>query len=62
MVGIGDQWRAWRLLPGWKTDGQDIGWAEAVGFLFLITAISENAQQNTYIKVYGFNWGVIEGW
>ena len=61
-ITIGDQWRAWRLLPGWKTDGRDIGWAEAVGFLFLITALSENAQQNTYIKVYGDNRGVVEGW
>ncbi len=61
-ITIGDQWRAWRLLPGWKADGRDIGWAEAVGFLFLVTTLSENAQQNSHIKVYGDNRGVVEGW
>ena len=34
-ITIGDRWRAWRLLPGWKADGWEIGWAEAVGFEFL---------------------------
>ena len=36
LVGIGividGRWRAWRLILGWKQDGRDIGWAEAVGF------------------------------
>ncbi|OBZ66761.1 hypothetical protein A0H81_13225 [Grifola frondosa] len=35
-VCVGDRWRAWRLLPGWKGDGREIGWAEAVGFEFAI--------------------------
>jgi len=34
-ITIGNKWHAWHLLPGWKSDGQDIGWAEAVGFKLL---------------------------
>ena len=30
------QWRAWKLLPGWKTGGRDIGWAESVALEFAI--------------------------
>ena len=26
-IVIGDRWRVWRLVPGWKADGRDIGWA-----------------------------------
>ena len=61
---IGDRWRAWRLLPGWKTDGREIGWAEAVGFEFLIRTICgficEPHKQ--HVKVFGDNTGVVEGW
>ncbi|CAA7270000.1 unnamed protein product [Cyclocybe aegerita] len=28
-ITIGQKWRAWRLLPGWKANNRDIGWAEA---------------------------------
>jgi hypothetical protein len=64
-VVIGEKWRAWRLIPGWKTGGRDIGWAEAVGFLFLATIIIELypiRDADTHFKVYGDNNGVVEGW
>jgi hypothetical protein len=61
---IGDRWRAWRLLPGWKADGREIGWAEAVGFEFLVRSlcslICEPRKQ--HLKVFGDNTGVVEGW
>ncbi|PPR06680.1 hypothetical protein CVT24_012975 [Panaeolus cyanescens] len=63
---IGNRWRAWRLLPGWKTHQRDIGWAEAVGFLLLIQAIvdlgSEAWARGDCIRVFGDNRGVVEGW
>jgi len=34
---IGTHWRAWRLLPGWKAQGRDIGWAEAIRFELLVS-------------------------
>lgn len=65
-IGIGitirGRWRAWRLLPGWKEDGRDIGWAEAVGFWFLVLTLVPSAPRGTHIKVFGDNRGVVEGW
>jgi hypothetical protein len=62
-ITIGDHWRAWRLLPGWKANGRDIGWAEAVGFLFLcITICDAHPPPSSHIKTLGDNRGVVEGW
>lgn len=64
-IVIGKRWRAWRLLPGWKAEGRDIGWAEAVGFLLLTLAIiSAGTKQahETHYRAYGDNRGVVEGW
>jgi len=61
-ITIGDRWRAWRLVPGWKSDGRDIGWAEAVGFELLIRSLSCKVEAGTHLKVYGDNIGVVEGW
>ncbi|KAL7282059.1 hypothetical protein ACG7TL_003527 [Trametes sanguinea] len=63
-VVIRDRWRAWRLLPGWKSDGRDIGWAEAVGFELLVhtVLVVSRARDGCAFKVYGDNRGVVEGW
>ena len=61
-ITVGRKWRAWRLLPGWKADGRDIGWAEAVGFLLLVLTLSPTVPRGSHIKVFGDNRGVVEGW
>jgi hypothetical protein len=63
-VWIDGWWRAWRLIPGWKADNRDIGWAEAVGFEFLVLSIIQAQQPDPIpcFKVYGDNRGVVEGW
>jgi len=63
-IVIGDKWRAWRLLPGWKAEGRDIGWAEAIGFEFLVGTLCRFVCQphKQHIKVFGDNAGVVEGW
>lgn len=63
-ITIGDRWRAWRLLPGWKADGREIGWAEAVGFEFLIRTLCSFVcePRKQHVKVFGDNKGVVEGW
>jgi hypothetical protein len=61
-IVIGDRWRAWRLLPEWKSDGRDIGWAEALGFYLLVATIFTSCDHKPFYKVYGDNRGVIEGW
>lgn len=61
-VVIGDRWRAWRLIPGWKRDGREIGWAEAVGFELTVRILLRGGASDRAIKVLGDNQGVVEGW
>lgn len=61
-ITIGDKWCARHLLPGWKSDRRDIGWAEAVGFELLTLSIIASSSSDTHFKVYGDNKGVVEGW
>jgi hypothetical protein len=60
-IVLGKQWRAWRLLPNWKSKGRDIGWAEAVGMELLTRAIL-NSGSFPGIQIFGDNNGVVEGW
>lgn len=65
-VGIGicinTRWRAWRLAEGWKSQGRDIGWAEAVGFELLVCTIIACSRSSQNFVVYGDNQGVVQGW
>lgn len=61
-IVIGARWRAWKLLPGWQRDGRDIGWAEAIGFEFLVRCLLRSDPPYTDIVVFGDNIGVVEGW
>lgn len=61
-ITIGNQWRAWRLLPGWKAEDRNIGWAESVGFLLLVLTILATHTHGSHHRVYGDNKGVVEGW
>ena len=60
-IVIGDKWRAWRLLPNWKSGGRDIGWAEAVAMELLVrTVLISGTFQG--IQIFGDNTSVMEGW
>ena len=65
-IVIGKQWRAWRLIPDWKTlDGnRDIGWAEAIGFEFLMYALAAlpNLGDDSNLLIHSDNTGIVEGW
>ncbi len=61
-ITVGEHWRAWQLVPGWKNEGRDIGWAEAIGFEFLVRHIIQTTIAGAHVKVYGDNIGVVEGW
>jgi len=63
-IVIGAKWRAWKLLPGWKAEKRDIGWAEAMGFEFLVRTIARihTTDHEKHFEVYGDNQGVVEGW
>ena len=61
---LGGRWRAWRLIPGWKGNSgeRDIGWAEAIGFEFLVRTTIDHLDSPAIFKVFGDNRGIIEGW
>jgi hypothetical protein len=63
-IVVGEHWRAWRLIPGWKTlnGKRDIGWAEAVGFELLTYTLATLLNDNGHVIVHGDNTGVVEGW
>ena len=61
-ITVGSRWRAWRLADGWKTQGRDIQWAEAVGLELLVISLRAISKEGEHVKVYGDNRGVIEGW
>lgn len=61
-IFINGRWRAWDLIPGWKRDSRDIGWAESVGFELLVRTIIDAKAAGIHFKVYGDNMGVVEGW
>lgn len=61
-ITLGSKWRAWKLVSGWKSDGRDIGWAEAIAFEFLIYTLVKVEGARPSVKVYGDNQGVVEGW
>ncbi|KAF7348033.1 Reverse transcriptase/ribonuclease H [Mycena sanguinolenta] len=65
-IGIGiiirNFWWAWTLLPGWKSDERDIGWAEAVGFELVVRALIALDPFRGHAKIHGDNDGVVKGW
>ena len=61
-ITVGPRWRAWRLADGWKSQGRDIQWAEAVGFELLALCVCALSSEGEHILLYGDNRGVVEGW
>ena len=61
-ITVGPKWRAWQLAPGWKSQGRDIQWAEAVGFELLVIHLLSISSEGEHLKVYGDNRGVVKGW
>ena len=61
-ITVGERWRAWRLVPGWKSQGRDIQWAEAIGFELLTICVYSLSGRGDHIVVYGDNRGVVKGW
>ncbi len=61
-ITIGNSWRAWRLLPGWQSEGRTIAWAEAVAFELLARCLLKDATPGTHFRIYGDNSGVVDAW
>jgi hypothetical protein len=61
--GIGfvweDHWLTWKLLPGWKAEGCDIGWAEMVAVELAFLTLLAARYSNCHIILCSDNQGVI---
>ena len=57
-VIIGDQWAAWKLLPGWNTGGRNIGWAESIAMELAFLILISRGFKDCIITVHGDNTGV----
>ena len=61
-ITVGPRWRAWRLADGWKSQGRDIQWAEAIGFELLALCVCSFPGEGEHVLLHGDNRGVVEGW
>ena len=62
MITIGHRWHAWQLTQGWKSQGRDIQWVEAISFELLVITLCTISSSSKHITVYEDNHSVIKGW
>jgi hypothetical protein len=55
----GRRWEAWTLIDGWKGEGRDIGWLEAVAVELAVMALYADGQKDCSIIINSDNQGVI---
>nr|GAT50782.1 reverse transcriptase [Mycena chlorophos] len=56
-------WGSWRLLPGWKSDGRDIGWAESIAVeIACLWLIADSDAIDTEFVIHGDNSAVIDAY
>lgn len=55
----GGCWLGWRLLPGWNSDGRDIGWAEMVAVDLGLRALIHSGLRDVHIHIWSDNQGVV---
>lgn len=53
------KWNAWRLIPGWKGDSRDIGWAEMVAVELALLSLISAGHSSKHFIVHSDNQGVI---
>jgi len=58
-IVVSDQWRAWKLVSGWKKDRRDIGWAESVALELAIRHLIATGHTKVTITVRSDNQGAI---
>ncbi|SJL01331.1 uncharacterized protein ARMOST_04651 [Armillaria ostoyae] len=52
-------WDAWHLIPGWKDQGWNIGWLEALAVELMIYTLEERGIHDVSVTVHSDNQGVI---
>ncbi len=58
-VVVNGKWDAWSLRPGWKSEGRNIGWLEALAVEFLVYILEANDLRDVTIPAHSDNQGVI---
>ncbi len=58
-VVVNGKWDAWSLCPGWKSEGRNIGWLEALAVEFLVYILEANDLRDVTIPAHSDNQGVI---
>ncbi|KAF5372040.1 hypothetical protein D9615_008035 [Tricholomella constricta] len=56
---LNGKWLAWKLLPGWKSDDRDIGWAEMVAVDLALRACISSGLRDCHIVIRSDNSGVV---
>lgn len=56
---LSEKWNTWTLVSGWKGQGRDIGWLEAVAVELAILTLFDLGWKNACILVHSDNQGVI---
>jgi hypothetical protein len=55
----GAKWDAWTLIDGWKGQGRDIGWLEAVAVKLAVMTLHASGWRNCSVIIHSDNQGVI---
>ena len=53
------KWLAWELIPGWKDEGRDIGWAEMVAVELAMRTLISNGFHSCHVILRSDNQGVV---
>jgi hypothetical protein len=63
---LGDKWNTWTLRSGWKGQGRDIGWLEAIAVELAVLTLFEGGWKDASLIIRSDNQGVIgafqHGW
>jgi len=49
----------WKLVPGWKFNGRDIGWAESIALELAVLMLVDHGFKDCLITIWGDNTGII---
>lgn len=56
---MGDKWNTWTLRNGWKGEGRDIRWLEAIAVEFAVRTLLNLGWHDAAILIHSDNQGVI---
>ncbi|SJL12757.1 uncharacterized protein ARMOST_16188 [Armillaria ostoyae] len=56
---VNSKWDAWSLHPGWKSEGRNISWLEALAIEFLVYILEANDLRDVTIPAHSDNQRVI---